>query len=303
MEPDAKSSPLGDVGSLNQFVRVETATSHALHIALVVLSCGLWLFVYIPLLIIRASKKPTQTQLSVAIEKDTVSLHEIIDRDLEALKLATGGAAVLAYRNLQSSLQKYFEYQMKYESESTRTPMNHKEALRKTGAKLQELVASIGFDPTTLLSTQIGKIKTSSWDSIEVFQAFIVFGQVFYNVDESTRGEVHIDGSIQLDAEGNRRDFRTAEVQFVSKDWSFSAPLNPDSVSEARRITAQLLVNTESMKPSNATSADITSMVQAILMNTGQSQADRIEQLSALRYQHLLSDEEFQTAKTKILGI
>jgi hypothetical protein len=303
MEPDAKSSPLREGGSLNHLVRVETTTSHALHISLVILSCGLWLFVYIPLLVIRASQKPTQTQVSVAIQKDTQGLQEKIDRDLEALKSVTGGAAVIAYRNLQTSINKYFEYQMKYESKITGTPMNHKEPLLKTETKLKELVASIGFDPTTLLSTQIGIIKCSYWDSVEVFQEFIVYGQVFYNVDESTRGEVHTDGSVQLDSEGKKRDFRTAEVQFISKEWSFSAPLIFDSVSEARRITAQLLLVTESMKPSNATSADIASMVQAILSNTGQSQADRIEQLSALRYQHLLSDEEFQTAKTKILGI
>ena len=43
--------------------------------------------------------------------------------------------------------------------------------------------------------------------------------------------------------------------------------------------------------------------VETILNATGKSQAERIQELSNLRYQRLISDEEFQAAKTKILGI
>jgi hypothetical protein len=43
--------------------------------------------------------------------------------------------------------------------------------------------------------------------------------------------------------------------------------------------------------------------VDAILENTGQPPAEKLTQLSNLRYDRLLSDDEFQRAKNKILGL
>jgi len=49
--------------------------------------------------------------------------------------------------------------------------------------------------------------------------------------------------------------------------------------------------------------ADIREMVDGILNNTGQPAAERIRQLDVLRYEHLVSNDEFKQAKDKILGL
>jgi hypothetical protein len=96
---------------------------------------------------------------------------------------------------------------------------------------------------------------------------------------------------------------RTASVQFVSSSWSQTFPTNVNAVSDARRIVAQLSVVTDSLKPAGVTTADITKMIETILSNSGQPPAEKLKQLSDLRFQRLLSDSEFDAAKARILGI
>jgi hypothetical protein len=226
-------------------------------------------------------------ELSPAQQEKKRKKADLFETNLESaiatLQTSTGGAAVVAYRNLDSIVKK-----------------QHKaDAI----TKLDEILTSIEFDSSRIQSVSIGNVRTFSRDSVEVFQDWIVYGQDSYDVDASTRGEVHLDGSIGVDGKGNQKDFRTAELQFVSTNWSMTARINPNDTNDARRIVSQLAIITDALKPSAATTADISAMVQAILTNTGQPPAQRIEQLSALRYQHLLSDEEFEAAKTKVLGI
>jgi DNA-directed RNA polymerase specialized sigma54-like protein len=59
----------------------------------------------------------------------------------------------------------------------------------------------------------------------------------------------------------------------------------------------------ESLKPKGVTSADISELMKTILSNSGQPAAQKLQQLSDLRYQRLLTDEEFEAAKAKVLGI
>jgi len=226
-------------------------------------------------------------------QKRDALADENLDKAVSTLQAATGGAALVAYRNLEATLKKL-----------------HKAEVPE---KLNDILTSINFDRSRLQSTPIGNVRTIkvrtilgdtiSGDTVEVFHDWIIYGQVAYDVDATTRGEVHVDGSLGLDAKGNTKDFRTAELQFVSKSWSMTAPITPNDANDARRIASQLSLVTDALKPSVATTADIATMVQAILTNTGQPPAERIEQLNVLRYQHLLSDEEFEAAKTKVLGI
>jgi hypothetical protein len=44
-------------------------------------------------------------------------------------------------------------------------------------------------------------------------------------------------------------------------------------------------------------------MIETILSNSGQPPAEKLKQLSDLRFQRLLSDSEFDAAKARILGI
>lgn len=216
-------------------------------------------------------------------QKKAALADENLDRAVNTLQAATGGAALVAYRNLEATLRKL-----------------HK---AEANSKLNEILASNNFDMARLQSEPIGNLRTTTGHTVEVYRDWIVYGQDAYDVDATTRGEVHVDGSMGVDAKGNTKDFRTAEIQFVSTTWSMTARINPNSANDARRIVSQLSLFTDALKPSAATTADIATMVQAILANTGQPPAQRIEQLDALRYQHLLSDEEFEAAKTKVLGI
>ena len=206
-----------------------------------------------------------------------------VESALVTLQNAKGGAVLVAYRNLDSTIKKF------YKADAT--------------SKWNEALASIEFDVTKVQSEPIGSIRAFGGSQVEVFQDWIIFGQNAYDIEQTTRGEVHLDGSFVSNAKGQREDQRRAELQFVSANWSMRASIFPDDVNLARQLVSQVSVIVDGLKPAAATAADIAAMVQAILTNTGQPPAERIEQLSALRYQRLLSDEEFEAAKTKVLGI
>jgi hypothetical protein len=149
---------------------------------------------------------------------------------------------------------------------------------------------------------------------VEVFRDWIIYGEEAHDVDATTRGDVYVDGSVQMTptlvsngkeskVENTRVDTRTAQVQFVAESWAMGVPIDPDQANAARLVVAQLAVHVESLKPHGLTFQDIRTLVDAILNNTGQPPAEKLQQLSNLRYQRLLSDDEFEQAKSKILGI
>lgn len=221
----------------------------------------------------RAKKKAEKSQAKI----------DLATRDLES---ATGGKAVVAYRNLEKLLK------------STKLP-DYQE-------RLDQILQQIKFDKSKLHSEHIGTIPGEgiiNTTKIEVFKDWIIYGQSAFDVEPSTRGEVHIEGSVQIDQKGKKHDMRTASVQFVSSSWSQTFPTDVNAVSDARRIVAQLSVFTDSLKPAGVTTADITKMIETILSNSGQPPAEKLKQLSDLRFQRLLSDSEFDAAKARILGI
>jgi hypothetical protein len=219
-------------------------------------------------------------------EQRAKKLQAKIDDAKNTLAAARGGQAVVAYRNLESLLK------------STKLP--------DYSSRLDEILREIDFDRSSITSVEIGSIPRLGFlnkTQIEIYRDWIISGQEAYDVDVSTKGEVHVEGSIQFDAKNNKVDTRTANIQFVSKDWSQSFAINPDSVNQARLIVSQLSVVVDSLKPSGVTTADISKMIEAILNNSGQPPAEKLQQLSELRYQRLLSDQEFEAAKAKVLGI
>jgi hypothetical protein len=205
------------------------------------------------------------------------------------------GAAVVAYRDLLATAKR--EYQ------------------QEAQARVAEALESIRVDAKTFESPRIGDIpSTAGRGFVEVFRDWIIYGQEAHDVDATTRGDVFIDGSVQVTSavvpNGNKSrvqttkvDMRTAQVQFVSSSWAMGVPISPDVANEARLVVAQLAVNVESLKSHGVTAQDIKAMVDVLLNNTGQPPAEKLQQLSNLRYQRLLSDDEFEQAKSKILGI
>jgi hypothetical protein len=65
----------------------------------------------------------------------------------------------------------------------------------------------------------------------------------------------------------------------------------------------QLNAIIEQMKPQALSAADLHAAMEKLMSNSGKSPAEKLEELSNLRYQRLLSDQEFEAAKSKILDI
>ena len=212
-------------------------------------------------------------------------LQSEIDNATARLASSTGGATVVAYRQLEALIM------------STKLP----DAMQR----FEVILDSIAFDPKSIESQHIGTIPRAGWTKIqvEIYKDWIISGPESFDVDISTRAEVHVNGAITYDAKNKMVDNRTATIQFVSTDWSTSFMIPPNSTDEARRMASQLMAVIESLKPKGVTTADISELMKTILSNSGQPAAQKLQQLSDLRYQRLLTDEEFEAAKAKVLGI
>ncbi len=208
---------------------------------------------------------------------------------------APGGEALVAYRNLESTVQRFFGV--------------------NSAARFEWELRQIEFDKSTIASPRFGYVESLTGGAVEVFRDWVIFGQEAHNVDVTTRGSVFTDGSVQVTSTvvtdrnsrqsvvSQRHDLRTAQLQLTSATWSLSTPIHPDSVNQARVLLAQLTTHIESLGGKPVTAADIREMVDGILNSTGQPAAEKIRQLSLLRYDHLLSDGEFRKVKNKILGL
>jgi len=239
----------------------------------------------------KAAKEAEIAQRKVAqMSQATVALQNAVHAEQR-------GAAAVAYRNLEATAKR--EYPEGAQAK----------------ARVAEALASIGVDVKSFESPRIGVILSLQGPSqVEVFRDWIIHGQEAHDVDATTRGDVYIDGSVQMrsavvpngkgsQVQNTQVDTRTAQVQFVSSSWAMGVPIHPDQANAARLVVAQLGVHVESLKPQGLTAQDMKGLVDAILNNTGQPPAEKLQQLSNLRYQRLLSDEEFEQAKSKILGI
>jgi hypothetical protein len=181
-----------------------------------------------------------------------------------------------------------------------------------TGTKsIDELLESINFESSRVESRFIGSLTnpaasafgSASSRKINIYQDWVVAGDLGYDFDISTRGQVNLDGSIQIGKNNSQVDTRTATLQLATQDWSHAFKILPHEADEARRILNQLEAIIESLKPKGLTVADVQDAMKKLLDNSGKSPAEKLEELSNLRYQRLLSDQEFELAKSKILGI
>ena len=216
-------------------------------------------------------------------DKAATNLQEKIEAAKMKLASASGGQAVVAYRNLLQLIR------------LSKSP--------DAAASMKTILEEINFDEAKIKSDLIGIIKASdvNKNSIEVYRDWIISGQEAYDIDASTRGEVHAGGTGQVSDEVGWRE--TSSVHFVSLEWAKSFEIDPFDLSQARLIVSRLAVVVDSLKPSGVSSADISTMINTILNNSGQPPAEKLQQLSELRYQRLLSDQEFEAAKAKVLGI
>jgi hypothetical protein len=236
-----------------------------------------------------ASPKP-QEYFEKRSKDKAAAAESAIQSALRDLEMATGVRAFIAYENLERLVDKA----------GTGYPK-----------QLSELLASINFDQSRVESKYLGSLVNLNAGmfghpdrkTIRVYQQWVVAGDMGYDFDVSTRGSVTVDGSIQLDKNNNKVDMRTASMQLATQDWSHAFKILPDQADEARRILNQLAALVEEMKPKVLTAVDMKKAMEELLDSSAKSPAEKLEELSNLRYQRLLTDQEFEAAKTKILGI
>ena len=236
------------------------------------------------------SKTPSEYFAKRAIQKQ-VAEEDAIAAWLRRLEGLSGARAVVAFESLEALVRR------RYRAEAEQ--------------KLDELLSSVEFDKSRVQSQFIGSVSNASAGifasgasgQIRVFKDWVIAGQSGYDFDISTRGEVNVDGSFSYDKNNNKIDNRTASLLLATQDWSHSFRIFPDQADEARRILNQLNAVIEQMKPKAVSAADITAAMERLMSASGKSPAEKLEELSNLRYQRLLSDKEFEQAKTRILGI
>ncbi|XPP27553.1 MAG: DUF2510 domain-containing protein [Leucobacter sp.] len=174
-------------------------------------------------------------------------------------------------------------------------------------------LASIGFDPDFVRSPSIGSVAALSGGSFEAYEDFVTFnGQALDNNRYSTL-TVFQDGQRQVtivnvaDKKGRIRpvqqvhDLRTAAIQVSGPTGALRANIHPDLAGYAHQVAAQFNARMQAVSPSAATTADLKEMIEAILGATGQPAAEKLQQLDRLRYERLLSDEDWKQAKARIL--
>ena len=237
----------------------------------------------------------TQRQ-EAAAEHRAATAAASVETARAALAAAGGGAAgVVAYRNLVATAKQWHP--------------------AEADSVVAQAVAELNVDTATLDSALIGSVPTRSGGSVEIYRDWVIYGQEAHNVDRSTRGQVYVDGTIQVTSAAvvnkkgkteivnTQHDMRTAELQLTGNGWSIGASIDPARVNDARRYVDQLATHVDTLKPQSVSAADIQAMVTSILNASGQPPAEKLKQLSNLRYERLLTDEEFESAKAQILGI
>ena len=236
-----------------------------------------------------ASPKPQEYFEKRSLDKATAA-ESAIQSALRDLENATGVEAFIAYENLERLVDK---------------------AGPSYPKQLSEVLASINFDDSRVESKYLGSLVNASVGmfgnpdrrTIRIYQQWVVAGDLGYDFDVSTRGNVTVDGSIQLDKNNNKVDMRTATMQLATQDWSHAFKILPNEADEARRILNQLSALVDEMKPKVLTASDVKEAMEKLLESSAKSPAEKLEELSNLRYQRLLTDQEFQNAKAKILDI
>ena len=214
----------------------------------------------------------------------------------DRLLVASGkGAGLVAFRNLEATIKRVYPH----------APAEY----------FETVLHAIGFDREAIASPRFGYLTAPGQASFEVFRDYVVHGEVAFDIEETTRGEVFSDGAVQVSQRvvygsngaartvTEKHDFRTAHVQFTSTSWALSVQISPDDVPLARQLVAQVATHVDTLRPRQLSAGDIRDMVDAILNNGSQPPAEKLRQLSNLRYEHVLTDKEFLKAKERILGI
>ncbi len=199
----------------------------------------------------------------------------------------SGARLVVAYERLEAIVRKAYK--------------------QSAPAKLSELIESVGFDVSRLESKFLGSVTNFSnrgfGDQIRIYKDWVIAGSIGYDFDVSTRGEVTQSGSVHYGKNNQKIDDRHANLVLATQEWSVSFEINPNHADEARRILSQLLAIVEQSKPKAVSATEMAESMERLMNSSGKSPAEKLEELSNLRYQRLLTDKEFEQAKARILDL
>lgn len=173
---------------------------------------------------------------------------------------------------------------------------------------------SIGFSPAFVRSPTIGSIPALTGGVVEVYEDFVIFGTRALDTTRNSSLSVLQEGQKQVtvtnivDKKGRVspiqqvHDLRTASILASGPYGSLRADIHPDHAPHAQQIAAQFNARVRALSPSAVTASDLKAMVDAILSMTGQPAAEKLRELDRLRYDRLLSDEDWKRAKARILA-
>ncbi len=168
----------------------------------------------------------------------TEQTAELITQITRHLQQVQGGAALVVYRRLESTVQRYYPHDAQLQ--------------------LSRALESINFDMSTLNSPRLGYLPTNDGPALEVFRDWIVHGEVAHDVEPSTHGRVSETGSVQIHSEivtdrkgqvslvDKEVDNRATEVLFTSDSWQLNVAMPPGVADEAQRIIREFNDQNES---------------------------------------------------------
>lgn len=181
------------------------------------------------------------------------------------------------------------------------------------GYRWHHTLTRIGFDLAFVTSPRIGSVAGLTGGPFEVFEDFVTFGDYALDTDRHSTitvfqdGQKHVTVANVTDKRGKIRavqqvhDLRTAAIQLSGPRGTLRADIHPDLAGNAQQIAAQFNAKMKLLAPSAVTAAELQAMVDAILSASGQPAAEKLQQLDRLRYERLLSDDDWKRAKARIL--
>ena len=199
----------------------------------------------------------------------------------------------------------------------------------RIGAAFIGTVKSEGFFSQYARKEAMSKVRTGK--TITVYSDRLFHGDDAYVIDAHTNAQVFLDGLEQITQrptltrmallaplpgsalipglalqKKKKNDMRHAEFVVASTDWAVSTPVNPDAISEPRRI-AQMIncaadARAASPSPSPMTSPMTTPTVPMPAAPAAHDLVGQLERLSALRAQGALTEAEFDEMKARLLA-
>lgn len=148
---------------------------------------------------------------------------------------------------------------------------------------LDQKLSEVGISRESVLSGSLsGNVRLRHFIFTDVFPGFVVTGGRVFTIDSATRVHLH----------------HSSALEIIGTDWT-AKYYESNAASVGERLKAHIETLSSPQKNSKK---DIRRLIDSVLESSRQSTAQKLKELSDLRYSRLLSDLEFQEAKRRLLG-